>query len=158
MKKFALAEIAQVAEIVASLGVVISLIYVAAELRSNTAAVKAATVQSITNSSRDVLVTVAANEGLARIRQIGEADPSALTDAEAFRFFQFSRQNWLYFQNIWIQWDLGVVDDRAWSSFDRIICGIYSRPGNRKEWPEHAAALDAQFVKVVESCDLEADR
>ena len=42
--KVRLSDIAHVAEIVASIGVVISLVYVAAELRSNTAAVKVATV------------------------------------------------------------------------------------------------------------------
>ena len=152
MARLKLSDLAQVAEIVAALGVIASLIYVGAELKANTAMVRAATVHAITTSSRDVLVDVALDEDFARIRQMGEADRSSLTEAEAFRFFQFSRQNWLYFQSVWIQHNLDVVDDRAWESYRRIFCGIISRPGNREEWPEHRPALDPDFVAEVEAC------
>ncbi len=152
MKKLKLRDIAQVAEVVAAVGVIISLIYVGVGVKDNTAAVRAATVQSITNSSREVLVAVALDEDFARIRQLGESDWTALTDAEAFRFFQFNRQNWLYFQNVWIQWTLGVADDRVWWSFERVICSLVHQPGVWQEWPIHREVLDPEFVAVVEEC------
>jgi hypothetical protein len=147
-----LGQVAQLAEIVAAIGVIISLLFVGFEVRKNTAIVNASAVQEITTSSRDVLLNVALDEDFARIRRRGEEDLSQLTEDEAYRFFQFNRQNWLYFQSVWIQVDLGVMDARAWASYERIICRIVELPGNRADWPNHVEAMDPAFRELVESC------
>lgn len=142
-----------ISQIVGSIAILVTLLVLVVELRANTEAVRATTAQSITNASRDFLLTVALDEEFSRIRHLGQTDRSALTDAERQRFFVFSRGNWLYFQNVWIQWTLGVVDDRIWQTFVRIFCGSLDQPGTREEWAGHVDALDPEFVAFVEQCE-----
>ncbi len=113
---------------------------------------RAATVHSITTSSRDVLVGIAFDDDFARIRQTAETGLSHVTEDEAYRFFIFNRSNWLFLQGVWIQRNLGVLDDRVWASYERIICEIIRSDGTREDWPAHTAALDPDFVEIVESC------
>ena len=147
-----LGQVAQVAEIIAAIGVIVSLLFVGFEVRKNTSIVNASAVQAITTSSREVLLNVALDEDFARIRRLGEEDLSQLDEDEAYRFFQFNRQNWLYFQSVWIQVELGVMDERAWASYERIICRLIELPGNRADWSNHIDAMDPAFRDLVEAC------
>lgn len=152
MKKPSLSEFAQLAEVVAALAVIISLVYVGRELRSNTAAIRAASLQSVASASAEILLTTAADSALSRIRQIGTDDITALTEAEAYRYHTLMRQVWLTFQNVYFQNELEVMDPRVWGGYTRIICSAWSNPSTPDTWPIHRPALDTGFVRFVESC------
>lgn len=121
MNKSRLGDLAQIAEIVAAVAVVLSLIYVGRGLIDNTAAIRASSVQAITTGTREALLAVAVDENLSRIVRIGSNDRSKLSVEEAFRFSLFSRQRWLFFQGIWIQRNLGVLDDQVWGAYEQAI-------------------------------------
>jgi len=138
--------------LVANIGVLLGLLLLVVEIRHNTAASQAQTAQAIIDSSRNFLVGIAMNESFARIRESGESDITNLSDSDAYRFGAYSRGNWLYFQNVWIQWTLGVVDDRIWWTMKEIICEIQSQPGNLEEWEQHRGVMNEEFAKIVDSC------
>ena len=152
MKKLELSELAQIAEVVAAMAVVFSLIYVGLELKENTNAVRAASVQAITTGTRDSLMMVASDAELARIVRLGSIDRSALNDDERYRFGIFSRQRWLFFQGIWVQQHLDVLDQGVWESYRQVVCSLLRNPGDREEWINHTNALSSDFVVWVEGC------
>ena len=158
MSRLKLGEWAQIAEIVAAVAVVFSLVYVGLELRENTSAVRAASVQAITTGTRDALMTVASDAELARVVRLGAYDRSSLTDDEKYRFSIFSRQRWLFFQGIWIQHQLDVLDENSWQSYRQLVCNLLDNSGNREEWPYHIDVLNAEFVAWVQECSAETDR
>ena len=138
----------------ANVGVLLGLILLVVEIQQNTAASRAETSQAIIDSSRNFLVQIAMDEEFARIRDIRQSGETELSDMDAIRFSAYSRGNWLYFQNVWIQWTLGVVDDRIWRTMNAIICDIQREPGNLAEWANHRDVLDFEFVGIVDSCEL----
>ena len=151
--KLSLGEMAQIAEIVAAVAVVCSLIYVGYELKKNTSAVRAASVQAITTGTRDSLLMIASDAELARIVRSGSVDRSALTNDESYRFSIFSRQRWLFFQGIWVQNNLDVLDESVWQSYEGVVCNlINANQGDREEWANHVDALHPEFVAWVEDC------
>lgn len=152
MRKPTLSELAQWSEVVAAIAVVVSLVYVGKGLQENTIAVKAASVQSINDGTREALMDLATSAELSQIVATGTVDRSALDDLEKARFHSYSRQRWLFFQTVWLQNELGVFDTRSWQAYARIACETISTPGNRDEWPHHVDALDPGFVEFVESC------
>ncbi|MDX1577132.1 MAG: hypothetical protein R3266_01555 [Gemmatimonadota bacterium] len=152
MRRPTLTETAQIAEVVAAVAVVISLVYVGRELRSNTAAVRAASVQEVANLSAEILLTTAADSALARLRQIGDRDPSRLGEADRYRYATLIRQAWLTMQNAYFQNELDVIDPRVWEGYGRIVCAMWSNPGIRATWPAHRGVLDSGFVAFVEAC------
>ena len=153
MLRMKLVDLAQIAEIVAAVAVVASLIYVGKEVQSNTSAVRGAAMQAIATTDADALMTVAADSDLSEIIRLGQQDPSQLTPADAFRYGLFMRQFWLSFQNIYQQSELGLIDSSVWQSYVSVICGMWSQPGPRDTWSDHIDVLETSFVSVVEACD-----
>ncbi len=152
MKKPSLAEFAQLAEVVAAAAVVVSLVYVGRELRSNTAAIRAESIQGVADASAQILLTTASDSALSRIRQIGNRDVSLLSEAEAYRYGTLMRQVLLTFQNVYFQNELKVLEPRIWEGYRRVLCEFSSNPGVRDTWELHRHALDPGFAEVVESC------
>ena len=158
MTRLKLGEWAQIAEIVAAVAVVFSLIYVGFELKENTSAVRATSVQAVTTGTRDALMTLASDPELARIVRLGTYDRSSLTDEERYRFGIFSRQRWLFFQGIWVQYQLNVLDENSWQSYRHLVCDLLNSSGNREEWPNHINTLNTEFVAWVQKCSSESKR
>ena len=136
----------------ANLAVLIGVVALVVELRTNTAAIRAAAVQESVNSSREYLLNIALDEEFSRIRMAGATNYSDLSELEAHRFWLQSRGNWLFHQNVWIQWQLGVTDERAWNTRLRIICATLAQPGWRLDWENHRSVLDPKFVETAEDC------
>ncbi|HKK08020.1 MAG TPA: hypothetical protein VKA44_03980 [Gemmatimonadota bacterium] len=147
-----LAALAQIAQVVAAAAVVVSLLYVGRELRATTAAIQGSSVQEVTLSASQSLLSAATDSSLSRILQVGARDPSALTEAERYRREVFVRQFWLIMQNAYLQNELGTIDARAWAVFHRIICDVWTTPGARESWKLHRHLMDEGFAVQVESC------
>lgn len=152
MKKLTLTEYAQIAEVVAAVAVVVSLVYVGIGLRDNTAAVRSASVQAITTTSQNGLIAESTSADLSRIRRIGDEDPEELDVDEARRYQTMYRQIWLSFQNVYFQRDLGTVGADLWGTYERIICTQFAQAGVRITWDDHASVLDPEFVAAAEAC------
>ena len=154
MKKPTLGDLANLAEIVGAIAIVISLIYVGQELRANTAAVKANSLQSITNSSSASMLVVVENGDFADIRLQGDQDPAQLSGADRLRYVLYQRQMWLHFQNVWTQWRLGVLDDGVWKGYRRIICDdLVGTDAELAWWNQvHAYALSDDFSDLIKNC------
>lgn len=123
MASFRLSQIAQLAEIVAAVAVVVSLVYVGKEVRSNTAAIKSASMQAIATSDAETLMAVASDASLSTIVRRGHEDPEELDPAGRFRDYLFMRNFWLTFQNIYQQSQLELLDESVWQSYLTVICG-----------------------------------
>jgi len=154
MKKPSLADLANLAEIVGAIAIIISLVYVGQELRANTAAVKAASLQSITNSSSASMLAVVESRDFADIRLQGDHDPTQLSEADKLRYVLYERQMWLHFQNVWTQWKLGVIDDGVWAGYQKVICDELVGTDARLNWwnQNHAYSLSDGFTTLVRSC------
>ena len=152
--KLTLGNLAHLAEIIGAVAIVISLVYVGQELNANTAAVQAASLQSVTNASSVSMLAVVENEDFARIRVQAMRDPSQLSETEQLRWFLYQRQMWLHFQNVWQQWELGTLDNGIWEGYERVICrDLLSDEAARQQWQEtHAFALSTEFVSHVGKC------
>ncbi len=138
--------------LLANVGVIVGIVFLAMEIRVNTAAIRSASIQSITDASGDTLRTLATDEELAALRLTGDLNPSFLNETEAFQYFAYYRQHWLRLQNIYFQWQYDALPEEIWNTYARVVCQDIAKPGIRETWPQHASVLDADFVAFVESC------
>jgi hypothetical protein len=150
-----LENLALLAEIIGAVAIVVSLIYVGRELNANTAAVQAASLQSVTNASSASMLAVVEHEDFARIRLQAMRDPSQLSETARLRWYLYQRQMWLHFQNVWQQWQLGTLDNGVWQGYERVICrDLLGDETARQQWREqHEYALSAEFVSHLEKCE-----
>jgi hypothetical protein len=82
------------AELIGAAAVVLSLIYVAVEIRQNTRAVQSSTYQDLVDRSDDFLLVLAQDSALTDIWLRGDADPSVLNDNESQRYWWIVRAFW----------------------------------------------------------------
>ena len=138
--------------LLANIGVIAGIVFLAMEIKVNTSAIRSASLQSITDASADTLRALASDRELAALRLAGDADPSQLSETEKFQYFAYYRQHWLRLQNIFFQQRFDVLPEEVWETYARIICTDIQTPGIKASWPDHAAVLDPAFVEFVESC------
>lgn len=108
--------IGTVSEAVGAIAVVISLIYVAAQIQQNTKATQLTTAQNVTQDLREVLSYLHADEEFARIFLQAQADVGSLTPVEKFRVYVFLADSLRAHENIYYQYKNGAVEEYVWTS------------------------------------------
>ena len=143
-------------EIGGAIAVLVGLVFVGVELRQNTAAVEAATFQSLTDASSDWLMTIAADPELLRAWTLGSTEPELLDTADSTRYFLVTRSFWVRMQNVFSQWQRGTLSDDDWEFYDEILCGPIAgaglSKGNIATFDRHKIVLSDRFLKYLDDC------
>ena len=142
-------DVKSIVEVAGIVAVILSLIFVGFELRQNTAATHAATMQALTDGSQEYLLLMASDSELSAIRIKAKSSPEQLTDIEADRYNSLRRSRWVRFQNAFSQYQRGTIGYDDWSYYEFLICS--SPP---EEWGDHRGGLTRKFVDFVDSCLL----
>jgi hypothetical protein len=129
--------------------VLLGLIFVGLEVKQNTAAMQAATIQGLADSSQEQLLMLASNPELIEIQQKAITEPDQLSEIEARQNFLIERSRWLRSHVAFQQFRRGTLGEEDWQPYERLVC--------RRElssWQEHKFVFSDQFVEFVEStCD-----
>ena len=141
-------------ELTAAVAVLVGLIFVGLELRQNTDAVQAATLQSQTDASTEFLQLIAADADLANIILQGRKDESQLNELDSFRNNMMIRARWVRMHNAYLQWQRGTLSEDDWTTIESWICraNTTGRAPYSSAWEDHRKALSDSFVNFVENC------
>jgi len=135
-----------IVEMTGLVAVVLGLLFVGIEVRQNTAAMQAATLQGLNDSSQEYLLLVASNPKLIEIQQRAVVEPDSLNDIEAQQYFLLERTRWLRSQNAFHQYQRGTLGEADWVTFEHVICRR-----DQSSWQSHKSAMATDFVTFVES-------
>lgn len=113
-------------EFIGALGVVLSLLLVARQLRlgheqtrRNTRSVRAATFNSMVENSIRLLEHVFRDSELADFVARAADDPDNLTPGERLRWDSYMTAGFRHFGNLLYQWEQGTMEDKMWESYRR---------------------------------------
>lgn len=151
--------IGAIAELAGAIGVILSLAYLAVQIRLNTKqmestarAARGAAYQNVLTTYQSYLTPVAANAELADIFQRGLMDSQQLTESEFFRF------NWLlggYLTNLdnsFYQRQDGVVSEERWQVLLTQLRYFVRAPGFKDWWQGwDDSTVAPEFARIVES-------
>ena len=147
-----------IAEAVGAAGVLITLVYLAVQIRHNSASVDASTEDGVTSGFNDVNNVIAADAELGKIFTSGLQDPESLTAEEWVRFgFLFSsfvnQYNRLLVLN-----QKGSFPDHRWRMYAQELAVFIATPGGTrwKDGNPHFAELwtALEGVEVPQEMDL----
>lgn len=149
-----------IAELAGAAAVLVGLIFVGLELRQNTAAVAAATLQDQTDATVNFVNLIGSDPEITRIWLLAGSDPEQLTNIERQQIHFIVRGQWFRFQNAWLQWQRGTLDDIDWQTYEGFICRVnVDGPKNQqaaalrvRTWDDHKHVFLPEFVEFVESC------
>ena len=88
-KKLSLSDMAALAQVIGTIGVIISLIFVLVEINKNTVQASAATTQGFFTAYREIELMVAADPSWSEIVLQGRKQEADLTEVEQFRYDQY---------------------------------------------------------------------
>ena len=155
MIRISLSDWANVAEIGAATGVIISLIFVGLEIQNNTAATEAATRESMLQVGMDFLSLSIDSSVLARAhakRRYGEE----LSPLEDYQLEHEQFINFIGFAHSYYQYQQGFMDSDAWlrrrNTIQLVINGY---PQSRIMWERKGQQFEPEFQELVNSLMLE---
>jgi hypothetical protein len=137
-----------VTQIIAALAVVASLTYVGVQLRQNTQAIRAAAVQSITETVATNATNIAANPENASLFRRGLTAYGALSETEEAQFVQLMNGIFLSQDSIFWLYSNGSFPEELWQREFGGLREWLATPGGRSSWDQ--AYLSAPFRQYVD--------
>ena len=135
-------------ELIGIAAIVISLFFVGLELRQNTDAVKASSIDGLSSLSQEFYLLMASDPELTRIFRDGRQDMGQLSENEFARFLWLERSRVVRLQTAFLQWQRGTLGDQDWLFYRSFVC----RESERQSWDSTKTILVPDFVAYAESC------
>jgi len=111
--------IGAIGEVVGAVAVVLTLVYLAVQLRQNTNALKTNTWQSIQDAEQRFDEFLSRDHHLLEVWIKGHQDRNSLSESEQLQFFLLNKQLLDQFQTHHYHYEKGMIDEDLWSSWER---------------------------------------
>ena len=141
--------IGAVGEIVGGIGVIISLLYLATQIRGDARAKQAASIHEQSQAYHGFLRTLATNTDVSDLYFRGIHDFSCLKGSELPRFSALLGYLFRIFEDNYLQWTEGHLDRRVWNGFEATMDDIISLPGVQAWWVTRSHWFSAEFQAVI---------
>ncbi len=149
--------IGAIAELLGAIGVILSLAYLAVQIRQNTRQLgehsrelRIAAIDAIANSFsrfRDPLIR---DPELAALWLRGVKDYDGLDDVERIRIGRLMQELFFAHQNTWSRYQEGAITEAAWRDHRQAIATNLQHPGIRSWWALTRAIFADEFEEVIE--------
>jgi hypothetical protein len=144
-------DLANLGQIIGALAVVISLIYVALQIRQNTAAIQSAAAQTVHEHFANWYHLIAADAELAQIAANGLRDYSSLSEQERVRFIATLMSFLSYSQNAFLKWREGLLKPALWLGWEQVMMNLFGAPGGKALWKERSYLFGEEFRRYIEN-------
>jgi hypothetical protein len=153
--RVSLETINSIAQIVAAIGVIASLFYLAAQIRQNTRSMRAMVVDALTRGIADILSgqTPDVVRSLARVVE----DLESASEEDRLRVLPQFFALFKLFENAWFQERQRTLDPEQWRGWDAYIRSYYHRPGVKSWWLMRRAAFAPGFRDYLEGTEPVSD-
>lgn len=148
--------IGALSDLVGALAVVVSLVYLAVQVRQNTRALRAETAREVVASIRAVNTTVASDPELFRIFSTMTENPDQLSAEERGRATHLIFNHFRAIEDAFQQYMKGNLDEDIWAGWDRTFYDYINSPGWRGYWERRRDLFSSAFVRYVDG--LTGDR
>ena len=112
-----LAFIVAIAEIVGTVAVVVSLVYVGVQVSQNTRSTNLATGQNLSHDLRETLAPIYSDSEFAELYLKGMKDVESLTGLERYRVYAYTQSTLRAFENVYYHYRNEAVDAYVWDAF-----------------------------------------
>ena len=147
-----LEELGNLGEFLGAIGVIVTLIYLTVQLRQNTRAIRAQTVDDVTRSLRDFLLVLAQSPELARIEAKAQQEGlSALEPNEESQLRGYLSAMFYTYENAYDQWQLATISEAQWSRYRALLVQVLQRFRYAREfWDGWKSFYLQTFVDEIE--------
>ncbi len=138
-----------VGEFIGAVGVVVSLVYLALQLRHNTSSVRAASFNSMVENSIRLLEHGFRDSEFAAFLARAELDPEGLDEAGRLRWNSYMTAVFRHFGNLVYQQRVGALDDQMWESYRRDLKEHLRSPSWAEWFRDHQVVFSESLQEEV---------
>ena len=139
----------------ATLAVTMSVIYLAIQVKTSTKATNSQTYQFATQALGEMASIIGVSKDLSRIFVHGMADPDSLEKEEYYQFSYLSVSLFRRYENIFYQWQSGMIDEDFWSGHRNNLLWFYFQPGTQRWWSERRGGYSDRFRSFLDTSNLD---
>jgi hypothetical protein len=140
-----------VSQLVSSIAVVFSLLYLALQVHRSTRVARIAAQDSAATALRDVTKPFMENAELSRIWQVGLSDLSTLAPAEQARFFHAAYQFLKAFETIHFHYAYGLLDLQLWQGWSELLRHYMGADGIAHYWKLRHYLFSTRFQQFIQT-------
>lgn len=138
-----------VSGVVGAIGVIATLLYLAAQVRQNTISLRMGTGQRVTEDLR-TLYRYSADKDSADVIYRGFQDIENLAGSDRMRFYASMHDYFFAFQNAYFQMESGALDRRYWSAAVNSLKHLATFPGVRRYWADRKFYYADEFKEFLD--------
>ncbi len=148
-----IALIANIGEIIAAIIVVVSLVYVALQIRQNTHTLKVTAAQTYVGMYNTITSDLV-NPEVAALWHKGLQDFSSLEGGELVQFSAVCGQLMRVFESAYLQWRRGALEDQLWLASERSLKDTLAMPGFQQWWRFRRNWYSDDFRQLLDGFDV----
>lgn len=148
--------IGAIGEILGAAGVIITLVYLARQVRQNTSATRLSTAQSIATAARDWNRPLLQDPELAWTFQVGTEDPTKLDEKEQARFIELCFSLFRMFEDAHYQYHNGALDPTIWKGYEALYAAYAKAPGFQAYWAKRRETFRKEFQDFIDGYEVPA--
>jgi hypothetical protein len=145
-----LGELGDLGDFLGGIGVVVTLIYLAVQIRKNTRSVRAASLNSISTSISEFMDRVAEDPELTKLWFDGLSREVDLSETDNRRFALLLLSLMRRWENAFHQGRAGTLESAAWAGMREGLTTVFSSPGAQAWWIGARGLFSPEFVAFAE--------
>jgi hypothetical protein len=143
--------VSALAQLIAAIGVIASLFYLAVQIRQNTRSQRSIVVDSLTQSLINLIGPQASDPNLTRAFASATEDWSGAAEADRLRAAAVLFTLFKLLENAWFQKRQGTLDAQQWEGWDAYARMYFHLPGVKTWWQLRRAAFAHGFRNYIET-------
>jgi hypothetical protein len=141
--------ISAVGQIVGAIGVIISVIYLAQQVRSNARQTRLASMRSMSEAFNQWLYGLAGNPPIGDLYYRGMRDFASIEGADLPRFSALMDSLFRIYEDMYYQKLEGHLDPRVWRGFEAPMRDIIAYPGAQAWWQSRSHWFSREFADFI---------
>jgi hypothetical protein len=140
-----------ISSIFATISITLTVVYLAIQVKRNTRATYSQTYQFATQALGEMAAIVGETKEKARMYAVGMADPKKLDKDEYFQFAYLGISLFRRYENVFFQYQSGMINDDFWFGHRDNLLWFFHRPGTQVWWHERRLGFSRSFREFLES-------
>ncbi len=145
-----LQDLGSIGEFTAAIATLVTLVYLALQIRQNTRSVRSAALDSISMSISEFMDKVAQDPALTKLWFDGLSGTVELSESDDRRFGLLLISLARRWENAFHQSRAGVLESASWSGMLAGLTFVFSAPGAQAWWKARQGLFSAEFVAFAE--------
>ncbi len=143
-------ELGSLGEFISGLAVVVTLVYLALQIRHNTRAVRSSMHQDMVESTLRIAESVSDNPDVGRIVLKANEDYDNLTKEEFVRFEAYAERVFGNFESVFYSYRNSMIEQDLWESWEASYLADISRTAMRRFWHEDRPMHLRDYMEFID--------